>query len=244
MSKIMQTTDYTIIKLNELNRAIDWNHVKRLVVSISQNNLLEFCPILLNKKMEILDGQHRYYAAKELLTPIYYQIEKEPIEDIIPLLNTNNKNWSNSEFINYYAKKGIPSYIRLIEVSKELETSISTVLAMGTNAKDRSLAIKAGTFVFEEQSACERIKLVKGIIEFLNSKIPCHDRMHFKNRMFLRALVLFIQQENVNYDEFLRKLNLRLGHIYRCSSMLEYLELFENIYNYRRAKPKGDENAE
>jgi len=70
IAKIFYTTDYS--KFNTLagNRQVNIAHVKKLESSFDEEYLIS--PILVNEKFQIIDGQHRFEAAKNLKLPIYY----------------------------------------------------------------------------------------------------------------------------------------------------------------------------
>ena len=70
--QIHWTTDYDIFKQLLGNREINYNHVRRLIKSMQEEYLI--VPIQVNEKMEVIDGQHRIAACKELGFPIYYMI--------------------------------------------------------------------------------------------------------------------------------------------------------------------------
>jgi len=70
--KILITYDYEIFKRMRGNRILNNSHVKNLVKSMKEKYLPQ--PILVNKDMEIIDGQHRFAAAEELNLPIHYLI--------------------------------------------------------------------------------------------------------------------------------------------------------------------------
>ena len=64
VNKVYQTNDLTICKEIGGNRVPNPQHVKRLCSSIKENGML--CnPILVNEKMQVIDGQHRLLASKE-----------------------------------------------------------------------------------------------------------------------------------------------------------------------------------
>ena len=100
-----QTTDYSLFKDVSSNRDVDRKHVKKLVNSIREKNLLEVNPIIVNEKLEVLDGQHRLEAAKQLKVPIYYVISSDVTHNDISRLNSNKKNWLLMDYINYYTVK-------------------------------------------------------------------------------------------------------------------------------------------
>lgn len=66
-----KTKNYSLFKKYAKNRDIDGRHVEKLIASIKTANLLDCEPILVNEKMEVIDGQHRLEAAKSLNLDIY-----------------------------------------------------------------------------------------------------------------------------------------------------------------------------
>ncbi|MEQ9286955.1 MAG: ParB N-terminal domain-containing protein [Cyclobacteriaceae bacterium] len=74
VSPVFETNDYSSFKKIKGNRGIDPQHVNRLEHSFKKKHLKT--PILLNEKMEIVDGQHRVEAAKNLNLPVYYIIKE------------------------------------------------------------------------------------------------------------------------------------------------------------------------
>ena len=70
--QVYKTNNYDIFKLMPNNRNVNLTHVGRLKLSFKEMYLIS--PIIVNSRMEIIDGQHRLHAAKELNLPIYYII--------------------------------------------------------------------------------------------------------------------------------------------------------------------------
>ena len=58
-----KTKNYEIFKIMDCNRELSAANLQKLIGSIKSRNLLEFRPIIVNSKMEIIDGQHRLAAA-------------------------------------------------------------------------------------------------------------------------------------------------------------------------------------
>lgn len=112
---IKKTNDYSLFKIVVSNREVDKRHVKKLSESIRRRNLMFIKPILVNDKMQVIDGQHRLEACKQINEPVYYLVVPELNKDDIAILNTAQKNWTMLDFINFYAIEGVPAYR---EVSK------------------------------------------------------------------------------------------------------------------------------
>jgi len=98
---------YRKFKLFKENRILREHNLNQLRKSIEEKNLLEMCPILICKKngeFYIVDGAHRYREAVELNLDFYvYVYEGEVTPEVLARLNTNQKNWTISDFARSYA---------------------------------------------------------------------------------------------------------------------------------------------
>ena len=74
MEKVYETTDYNMFRTLDGNRLVRDSHVRNLVDAIRKNDMK--LPLIVNKKMEILDGQHTL-AAKKLLKKVVQYIIRE-----------------------------------------------------------------------------------------------------------------------------------------------------------------------
>jgi hypothetical protein len=98
---------YRKFKMFKENRILNESSLKQLRKSIEELNLLEMCPILVCLKygiFYIVDGQHRYKEAVELnldFDVLVYDGEVTP--KIIARLNTNQKNWTISDFARSFS---------------------------------------------------------------------------------------------------------------------------------------------
>lgn len=71
---IRSTTNYDMFKMHPAGRKISKKHLGDLTESIKKQNHLDCSPILVNLNLEIVSGQHRFLAAKQLGVTIYYAI--------------------------------------------------------------------------------------------------------------------------------------------------------------------------
>lgn len=111
--QILKTNDYTLFKHIVANREIDDKHVNRLAKSITRKNLLYIRPLIVNERMQLIDGQHRLAAAKICKATVHYIKVDGLTKSDISVINTAQKNWTRSDFINFYAMDGNTSYKQL-----------------------------------------------------------------------------------------------------------------------------------
>ena len=136
--KINSSTDYGSFKKIASNRSIVASHLKNLVADIKERNLLHLFPIIVNSKMEIVEGQHRHLAAKELKVPLYYIIDDVVKKSDIAAINANRKSWSGKDYIHHYAEENVPGFKKLksllIEHSRVTITSAVRLMELKPNS--------------------------------------------------------------------------------------------------------------
>ncbi len=118
VGKIYETTDYSIFKHLLGNRAVKPSRVKKIKKSIMAVGYVNN-PIVVNKKMEIIDGQGRFQALMELGLPIRYVIDENAGIKECRALNMGQTNWNTNDWINLYAEEGNENYINLKEIISE-----------------------------------------------------------------------------------------------------------------------------
>ncbi len=108
--EIYTTKDYDKFVSITSNRDVDKNHVRNLARSIKSRNLLHLKPLIVNERMELIDGQHRLEACKQMKEPVYYIKVQGVTKTDIAILNSAQKNWTREDFINFYAIEGRPDF--------------------------------------------------------------------------------------------------------------------------------------
>jgi hypothetical protein len=138
--EINTTRHYNKFKLINFNREINEKHVKKLVKSMQVQYLP--IPILVNKNMEIIDGQHRFTACQQLGLPIYYAIMlEEKSVDLIQRINSLSKAWKLTDYHRAYVIQGQQEYIKLNNLLKKYDISLDFYLAVHGNDLGRNTRI-------------------------------------------------------------------------------------------------------
>src|SRR5688572_7627006 len=108
--EIYTTKDYSKFKIIVANREINKEHVRKLARSIKKKNLLFVRPLIVNDRMELIDGQHRLAACEQIGETIFYIKAGGLTKDDIAVLNTAQKNWTRLDFINFFAIEGVKEF--------------------------------------------------------------------------------------------------------------------------------------
>lgn len=112
--KIYVTTNYDTFRALTGNRDVTTMHKNEIVRSIKKSGYFSN-PIMVNERMEVIDGQHRLAALKELGLPVEYIIVRGAGAKDAPLLNTASRNWNTKNYIKSYADQGNGNY-KLLQI--------------------------------------------------------------------------------------------------------------------------------
>lgn len=226
MRNVLQTSGYSQFRLVSTNRVVDHKHVKRLKAAITKNNLLHLNPILVNSHMEVIDGQHRLNAARELGVPIFYVMDNGIRQEDIATLNSNKKNWAMEDYIHYYAKNGNPAYQALqifIRNNHFIPPSVAVSIAAGD--------VKAATLRdgnIKEVNLDEAEAFMLRISDYRN---------HFKDaytKKFVDAVKSIQKVEGFDHNQMIEQITVQPRSLKPCTTTKEYVKNLEEIYNYRK----------
>jgi hypothetical protein len=245
VTNVLTTKNYDMFNHVNGNRIVNKLHVRRLRESFKTKYLLS--PIIVNSRFQIIDGQHRFNAAKELGLPINYIICPDYQLKEVQLLNTNSKNWKKEDYLNAYCDLGYESYVAFrkfknrypdfgIEVCVSLLTNSSSIGSSGTSSKDfKDENNKYGNIkvrFFEEgnlkiadyDAACEmaeKLRLIKPYYE------------GYASRYFVLAMIGIFKNPNYDHEQFIARLKSCPIPLERAVTVGKQRLLIEDIYNYR-----------
>lgn len=241
MSQIISTKNYKLFKKNKCNRDLDQSNLRKIKGSLEDTNMLAFRPIIVNKSMEIIDGQHRLAAAEELGLDIFYIIRDNSKDQDILNLNTNQKKWGTDDYVHYYESQGNVHYRKLREFSGEHNVSCITIARFfGVSRSNDSVnAIKTGKFVFDDELAKQisaKVKSINEICETLSGKMLKNKKLVTSIR-FRSALTNFLEKEEVDVKTLMNKLINKIENIHPCATTYGYLDMIKDIYNWKNQNP-------
>jgi len=229
--KISKTKDYSKFKFLKGNRQLDRRNINTLIDSIKNNNLLSCNPIIVNSKMEVIDGQHRLEVCKKLKLEVYYVELDAKDTSLNSIINLQySKRWVGEDYLQYYISQGRHNYILLRDFAETYNISLDTVLnVLYRNARGSGGAKKA----FKEGTI--ETPNIKAGHEFMNAlTIFMGPRNDFcKTRTFISAFKIMWSNPQFNLKQLQNKLEYQSSILKRCATKEQYLELLEYIYNYK-----------
>ena len=234
VGSIYSTFDYSQCKMLQGNRNINEINVKRLVASFEKAYLLN--PVLVNEKLQIIDGQHRFEAAKRMGLPINYIIAEKYSNNEVHLLNSNIRNWVKVDYLNAYCELGNENYIAMREfISDFPEFAFSVcdvIIANSTTGTNTPNGTIKSTRIFENGEMV--IKDISKAYAVANKiKMIKHYYKGYNRMSFVRAVIVLLKKEHFDFNLFIQKLSLQPTSLVDCVSAGKYYELIEDIYNYR-----------
>lgn len=133
---VIQTTDYSVFHTLQANRPVSETHVRSIIKSIEDDGswLLDE-PILVNEDMEVVDGQHRLAAHKQLDLPIYYTVATGIGVERAHAMNKIRRNWTILDWAESYANDGNLNYQRWLKLLEENDTWTPAILIAACDDK-------------------------------------------------------------------------------------------------------------
>jgi len=229
LTNVLRSKDYNIFKSLEGNREVNKVHVDRLKKSFEGGYLLN--PILVNSKMQIIDGQHRFNAAKSLGLHINYIICPDYGLKEIQVLNSNMKNWNKNDYLEGFCDLGNEEYIKFRDFKNEFTqfnfSCIEQLIVNNTHANRGSYFKDGDLKVFDINQSRKFANDILKIKSFYDG---------FGRRSFVAAMITILKIEEFEIERFIRKLEVCPNKLHHCANVTQYRALIENIYNWKATK--------
>lgn len=235
---VYETEDYSIFKELENNRDVTVARVNKLVASFSQKEILN--PIVVNEKMEIVDGQGRYEALKTLGRTIKFIVVQGADVDDCRRMNAYNSKWTSTDFITSYANAGNENYINLLECQKQCKFPIGRILALcGIKTKHihddytvnswSTNSISLGELIFTESDKQKAIKLVAMTKEIYQALALTGKG----GEKFYDALHKIFKTEGYDHKRMIEKCKKCRSSFCVMANLPDMLKEFSRVYNWK-----------
>ena len=134
--KVFSTLHWKYFSFLKENRPINEGHILSLMDSFRKDGYL-FTIVYVNEQMQIIDGQHRFEAARRLKLPIYFMVMPAWGIREVTVLNVNSRNWTMYDFLASYARAGNINYVRFKEFcdTHTFEITTNQILVLGIHFK-------------------------------------------------------------------------------------------------------------
>lgn len=234
--KLKSTSNYGLFKTLEGNRPIIAAHVTEIEKKIEDRGYM-CMPILVNEKMEIIEGQHRLETLKKLGMPVYYIVQPGlGLKDCM-CLNSGTKNWVSNNYINAQAVAGNTNYIYLQQLMKQFPdltfTVVSGAAAMAGGQKSffKNKEIQNGYFLCDSEAYEKAGKL----LSFFRDIKPC---FHYggQTQYYASAIFYALLRKDISWDTMRKNLYRHQLDLAPAANTLQALAVIEKAYNNRTRK--------
>lgn len=229
---IETTTDYDQFNLIKGNRTISRKKVERLKNDFSSGlNLFPYCPIIVSPASEgknIVDGQHRFTASKELKEPIYYVVATGIKLRDIARMNSNTDKWSLNDFMECYIKLGQGDYKIFKQFKSAYNLNYSTAIALLLTGN-----VKAGGTEMDKFKdglfKVNHLEKSKRLLELSDSIFKKFT--FYRDGNLLMAVSQLMRKNKWNVDRMKDKVNKNVKMLDKQANAKSYIFMLERIYN-------------
>ncbi len=233
---IRETSVYTCFVYNSDQRPINSGHVKDLMSSMGTFGFLPSKPVQVyqdGKKFVIIDGHHRYIAAKNLQIPVLYVVEPKSHQESIASGNRFQNKWTAANFVNMYANRGLAPYKELKEYAA-LGIPLTSAASMLTG---RSSAARGGSngganSIFDGTLQIKTREKIEKIAQFLRDY--GNDNKAYKTHNFIVSAELCMRLKDFDFSQLSAKLAANPRMMARTATVDQMLDQIEEIYNYHQ----------
>jgi hypothetical protein len=217
----METKEYQKFTFLRANRAINKKNVERIKESIREWGVIPGRPVLVDSDFNIIDGQHRFLALKDLGFAIPYEVIGGDVLGKTMALNSCQDHWQLIDFVKSYAEQGMDNYRKLLKFEEKNNLGFTNSLHLCFGFKAKSHDIKKGrNFEFIENA--------NEIADFINNL----EEVSFKTtKAFVYAVYVLFNKADLEQRTIIRNNILKVP---KGTHENDYRTAFENILNWKR----------
>jgi hypothetical protein len=236
VGKVYSTKEYSIFKKLHGNRDVLEFRKKQLIESISERGWIRN-PIVVNEKMEVIDGQGRLEALQELGMAVEYVVASGATIDDCVALNIKQSNWRLIDYVNCFADMGKSDYITLLSLYGKYqyltESCVNTLAGRGnTDGKVTGPEIKSGNFTFYDRETLYEL------LEFTDKCMGFVGNGMGRVRHWCAVFKFVFYCKKIPNDVFLERLERNRAFIKPTATLKQTLECVEQINNFGAKKHK------
>lgn len=232
LSQVLETKDYSKFKLMKGNRKPNSTNINHIIESMKEKQLL--IPIIVNEKYEIIDGQHRFNAARILNLPVQYIVNKGyDITDVIRANVNGGLKWFDSDYLNRYIELEDPKYMDIKDIISTHRISVTeyirlTAILQNRREKEVKTEFREGAI---DNSSDEKL------IQFLEDLSIFNTFAAFKTTAFMIGFLKLYMYKGYSHKTMESKFKLHARNLTHQRTIDEYVSVLCNkIYSVGNSK--------
>jgi hypothetical protein len=238
----------------EGNRNIDEFKVAKLAAEIKQHGLI--MPIMVNSKLEVIDGQHRLSACRKIGMPVQYFVRDNATVETAANVNIAGSNWRQIDWIKKHAFNGNEDYVDLLDwihlcKSHNLNEGSAIFLAQNTATTTKYAMYEDGVARVRTQKKSPNAKQLYSMgsdirlgmwtfgdrlvaQELLQSVLMFQGFKFYNKKSFVVAIIRVSRISQFDINNLHKQALKRSKYFTHQSSSDDFLRMFEDVYNYGR----------
>ena len=222
---------YRELRPHKTQRIVKSSHLSNLIESYkNKGSALKDVPILVDRYGKIRDGHHRYLAATALGIP-YYIMEVSTKYSNMIAINTNQRNWNDGDFANYWAIMGREPYKMYNKVKAEHPYISYGVLVCIFNKKSGrsqpdSKEFKEGNLTLDHLDHVYKTVRKLAQLKDISKNPPLSKSTHAKQQ-FQEAMLEALQNVSFNFEKFKKKLSTKK---HKLNILAKRTDMLKEIY--------------
>lgn len=228
---VYRTNNYSKFRRLNGNRSVQQARVQKIIGSIKKVGYV-MSPIIVNQSYEVIDGQGRLEALKQLGLPVDYIVVKDIGVNECIAMNLIQTNWALSDFIDSYAERGAVPYVYMQQLIKRFGKKFSLkVINNAVTGKDEvsAKAIKNGELNCDAHDYENAIEILNYLLDYreMIKRVDGHIEFYYM------ALAFCYRDQAVNNARMLQNFTRLQANLYPVVNIFQALEVVEEIYNNR-----------
>lgn len=238
---VFTTDQYKNFMMKQGNRPINLHKVSKIIKEIEAgNDMLQYYPIqvhVLNGKLEILDGQHRFFICKKLKRPIHYILvsEQKSMADIARV-NSNVEKWKASNFINCYILEGNKNYKQIQKFIDAYQLTVGITLSLLQEGHPGKESGATGSIAQAFQDGKFEVKKYEDAVAFAETCKLFSAFNHWRSRAFVIAVYRILKAGKVPIENVVQAFNKHPEMLTEQANLKEYILALEKIMNVGKSK--------
>lgn len=227
---IYTTTDYEQFNRLKGNRDVTNKRVAIIKESITRVGYISN-PIIVNEGLEVIDGQGRLEALKQLGMPIEFRIVKGLGIVECRAMNLKPTGWSISDFVKSYAEYGNENYIRFKKIADKYDFGYTLAYALAKNNVYGGGAVQGdlrdGTLYFDKAAAEKLEDVFSYLVEFKEVQ----KRVGGRKELFFGAIGWIALQDGVDRERLRVSIIQQANAISPAAQTEPTLKELSEVYN-------------
>lgn len=227
---VQSTTNYDQFTFLTANRVVNDRHVMSIRKSFEEDgNFTQQTPILVNERLQVIDGQHRLTACRELGLPVFYTVVPGIGAREAQKMNLLHRKWDTLDYLHVYIQENKAPYVRFQQLMEEYPDITPSLLIIyvngydtnGIHARFRSGDLKLNNVMLEKaRKRLERLTELQGICDA------------FKMKPMAVALLRAMNTDVYKHRKMVEKVRFQVNEIHNYQLVQDNLRQLEDVFNW------------